>query len=292
MRWIRASDGLVQKEPGASSTANGDLVDWPQGERDSYVFTNVNTVINAWSYKALADMAQIAAALGKTEDAATWGAAAERLRGAINANLFENGRYKDGLTTIARLRPRVGVRRGHGRRRPGAARPGHAVHRRPRHGLLGLLRELPDRRALRRRPRRRRRAPDDGHRAAQLAAHHRAGRGLADGGVGPGAEVQHHVLAPVVGLARVPRVPRRARDRGARAGLQALQRQAAAGRAHPRRGHDADRARDGGRGVRDRGRRPRPRGQGAGATARRWSRSRARPWRSGRAAICSPPARA
>jgi alpha-L-rhamnosidase len=99
MRWIRASDGLVQKEPGASSTANGDLVDWPQGERDGYVFTNVNTVINAWSYKALADMAQIAAALGKAEDAATWGVAAERLRGAINANLFENGRYKDGLTT-------------------------------------------------------------------------------------------------------------------------------------------------------------------------------------------------
>ena len=35
MRWIRASNGLVQKEPGASSTANGDLVDWPQGERDN-----------------------------------------------------------------------------------------------------------------------------------------------------------------------------------------------------------------------------------------------------------------
>jgi alpha-L-rhamnosidase len=100
-RWIRASDGLVQKEPGASSTANGDLVDWPQGERDGYVFTNVNTVINAWSYKALADMAEIAAALGRTDDAATWSAAAERLRGAINANLYDpvSGRYKDGLTT-------------------------------------------------------------------------------------------------------------------------------------------------------------------------------------------------
>ena len=99
MRWVRASDGLVQKEPGNSSQGNGDLVDWPAGERDGYVFTNVNTVINAWSYKALADMAQIAAALGKAEDAATWSAAASRLKNAINANLFENGRYKDGLTT-------------------------------------------------------------------------------------------------------------------------------------------------------------------------------------------------
>ncbi|MBE2316045.1 family 78 glycoside hydrolase catalytic domain [Solirubrobacter sp. CPCC 204708] len=98
MRWIRASDGLVQKEPGNSSQANGDLVDWPQGERDGYVFSNVNTVINAWSYKALADMAQIAAALDKTEDAATWSAAATRLKAAINTHLFENGRYKDGLT--------------------------------------------------------------------------------------------------------------------------------------------------------------------------------------------------
>ncbi|MDA0184759.1 family 78 glycoside hydrolase catalytic domain [Solirubrobacter phytolaccae] len=100
-RWIRSSDGLVHKEPGASSTANGDLVDWPQGERDDYVFSNVNTVINAWSYKALADMAKIAAALGKGEDATTWTAAAERLRNAINANLYDPvaGRYKDGLTT-------------------------------------------------------------------------------------------------------------------------------------------------------------------------------------------------
>ena len=89
-RWIRRlrrprpeGAGRELDTPTATSSTG------PQGERDGYVFTNVNTVINAWSYKALADMAQIAAALGKTEDAATWGAAAERLRGAINANLFD-----------------------------------------------------------------------------------------------------------------------------------------------------------------------------------------------------------
>ncbi len=243
-RWIRASDGLVQKEPGASSTANGDLVDWPQGERDGYVFTN-----GEHGHQRL-----VLHGAGR-HDADRRGAGQDRGRGhvgrgrrrgyasAINANLFENGRYKDGLTTSHASVHALGVRRGDGRRGPGAARTGHAVHRRSRHGLLGLLRELPDRRALRRRQRCRRSALCSRAPASVVAAHHRAGRGLADGGVGPGAEVQHDVLAPVVGLAGVPRVPRRARDRGARTGLQAVQRQAAAGRADPRRGDDADRTR-------------------------------------------------
>ena len=91
----------MEKAPGASSSPNGDLVDWPTGERDGYVFSNVNTVINAWSYRALADMAELAAALGNAEDAATWGAAAERLKNAINEKLYDPvaGNYKDGLTT-------------------------------------------------------------------------------------------------------------------------------------------------------------------------------------------------
>ena len=99
-KYLR-SDGLVEKPPGSSSQANADLVDWPDAERDGYVFTTVNTVINAWSYRAFADMAELAAALGDDEDAATWNATAVKLRAAINEKLWDPvaGNYKDGLTT-------------------------------------------------------------------------------------------------------------------------------------------------------------------------------------------------
>jgi alpha-L-rhamnosidase len=94
-------DGLVEKDPGSSSQANADLVDWPAGERDGYVFTTVNTVINAWSYRAFADMADLAAALGNDADAAQYRGIADRMRDAINEKLFDAaaGAYNDGLTT-------------------------------------------------------------------------------------------------------------------------------------------------------------------------------------------------
>jgi alpha-L-rhamnosidase len=88
--------GLVQE----TDTSN-DLVDWPAGERDGYVFTTINTVENEWAYRSFADMAALAASLGRIADADAYGAIAERLRAAINANLWDpaTGAYRDGLTT-------------------------------------------------------------------------------------------------------------------------------------------------------------------------------------------------
>lgn len=83
-----------------------DLVDWPPasftagtyGERDGYEFMAINTVVNAFHYRALVLMGRIAEVLGKAADAQRFRAAAERVWQAINARLFDPTRkiYLDG----------------------------------------------------------------------------------------------------------------------------------------------------------------------------------------------------
>lgn len=94
-------DGLVHKKPGASSQDLGDLVDWPASNRDGYVFTEVNTVVNACQYAAFTAMADIAAVLGKAADAATWRKRADTLADAMRRTLLDaaNGRFVDGAGT-------------------------------------------------------------------------------------------------------------------------------------------------------------------------------------------------
>ena len=100
--WLEASSGLVRKDTGsngASSCNDCDIVDWPAGERDGYVFRPYNTVINAISYRSYRDMAAIATALGKGADAAGFTAKADRLQAAMNERLWDSakGAYRDGL---------------------------------------------------------------------------------------------------------------------------------------------------------------------------------------------------
>jgi hypothetical protein len=100
--WLESDTHLVRKNSGSNgcnSTTDCDIVDWPQSQRDGYVFQPYNTVVNALSYRAYRDMAEIATALGKSDDAATYSARADALRAAINARLYsaENGRYDDGM---------------------------------------------------------------------------------------------------------------------------------------------------------------------------------------------------
>lgn len=100
--WFENETQLIRKTTGANgcnSTTNCDIVDWPQSQRDGFVFGQYNTVVNALSYRAYRDMAAIATAIGETLDAETYDARAESLRTAINSRLYsvENGRYDDGL---------------------------------------------------------------------------------------------------------------------------------------------------------------------------------------------------
>jgi len=92
-------DGLL-----ASSEAQigrGDLVDWPGGERDGYVFTKANTVVNAFHLRALAEMAELARALHQDAEAADYTARETAARAAFQAKLFDpaRGLYRDGEGT-------------------------------------------------------------------------------------------------------------------------------------------------------------------------------------------------
>ncbi|WP_435771480.1 family 78 glycoside hydrolase catalytic domain [Nocardioides sp. SYSU DS0651] len=100
--WVEESTGLIRKDfrsNGCNSQTDCDIVDWPGSERDGYVFRPYNTVINAISYRSFMDMAAIATALGRSADAASYTATAERLRDAMNRLLWDDakGAYRDGL---------------------------------------------------------------------------------------------------------------------------------------------------------------------------------------------------
>ncbi|MEC3880488.1 alpha-L-rhamnosidase C-terminal domain-containing protein [Parapedobacter sp. 10938] len=87
-----------------------DIVDWPHtggfgmvgnGETDGFVFTEYNAVVNAFHYKALCDMAELAEALGREADAAAFAEKAEETYRAFQSLLWDNrsGTYRDGLDT-------------------------------------------------------------------------------------------------------------------------------------------------------------------------------------------------
>lgn len=75
-----------------------DIVDWPAGERDGYDMKPVNAVVNAFHYRALVDMAEIAAALGKARDAEAYREKAKNVYEAFNRVFFDpaTGLYGDG----------------------------------------------------------------------------------------------------------------------------------------------------------------------------------------------------
>ncbi|BDR55198.1 hypothetical protein KIMH_13090 [Bombiscardovia apis] len=106
-RYIDPESGLLVKDPGQSSSFDGDIVDWPEAERDGFVFGRVNTVINCLASQAYADMAQIARALGHDGDARLFGTRSQAMRSSIHARLYdpEAGAYYDGLDTGSKGAP-------------------------------------------------------------------------------------------------------------------------------------------------------------------------------------------
>ena len=89
-----------------------DVVDWPQsgvlgvgkespGEADAFVFTDYNTVANAYHYEALKMMSLIADVLGKTADRDAYLKQAEYVRQQFNKLLLDKkkGYYNDGIDT-------------------------------------------------------------------------------------------------------------------------------------------------------------------------------------------------
>lgn len=96
MRRCRDS-GLVHSNQKQISW--NDIVDWPQSERDGYVRTEVNTVVNAFHLAAVKKMAELAAAIGADADAQHYNKHAEHAGEVFQEYLFdaEVGLFRDGL---------------------------------------------------------------------------------------------------------------------------------------------------------------------------------------------------
>ncbi|NLE38892.1 MAG: alpha-L-rhamnosidase, partial [Pirellulaceae bacterium] len=75
-----------------------DVVDWPAGERDGFDFREVNAVVNAFYYRTLVEMADLAGAIGRDGDAADYRRRADMVRTAFNRVFFDSRRgvYVDG----------------------------------------------------------------------------------------------------------------------------------------------------------------------------------------------------
>jgi len=92
-------DGLVRSYP--RHIKRGDIVDWPKGERDGYVFTEYNTVVNAFHLRALRLMADLARAVGRRGEAAEFAARQAKVHRAFQDKFFDEkkGLYRDGAST-------------------------------------------------------------------------------------------------------------------------------------------------------------------------------------------------
>lgn len=92
-------DGLIASGP--EQIKKGDIVDWPKGERDGFVFTSANAVVNAFHVRALQMMAEMAGAVGRNEEAAEYAAMAATAHQAFQDVFFDpaKGAYRDGEGT-------------------------------------------------------------------------------------------------------------------------------------------------------------------------------------------------
>ncbi len=93
----RTEDGLFI---GFEGYPNRDIIDWPGEERDGYdMAPDVKTVVTAFHFRALQLLEKMAAHLGRTDEAARFGALAQQTFATVNARLWDEARgcYRDGL---------------------------------------------------------------------------------------------------------------------------------------------------------------------------------------------------
>lgn len=92
-------DGLVHST--AQHLKKGDIVDWPKTERDGFVFTTTNVVVNAFHVHTLRLMGELAAAIGKPEESAAYFATHAETLATFNDTFLadDRGVYRDGVGT-------------------------------------------------------------------------------------------------------------------------------------------------------------------------------------------------
>lgn len=118
---LRETNGLISTKTGKQTKqlmqsihhqgdSLRDIVDWPHtggfgmvgnGETDGFVFTDYNAVVNAFHYKALSDMAELAKALGHEADTELFRKRATETNAAFQSLLWDGRRgvYRDGIDT-------------------------------------------------------------------------------------------------------------------------------------------------------------------------------------------------
>jgi hypothetical protein len=93
------ADGLLVSND--KQQKRDDIVDWPTTERDGYVFTPVNTVVNAFHLRALQLMSELAIAARKPDDAKSYQQQFQKTLAAFQEKLIDpqTGIFKDGEST-------------------------------------------------------------------------------------------------------------------------------------------------------------------------------------------------
>lgn len=93
------ADGLVTSN--AKQIGHDDIVDWPVGERDGFVFTATNSVVNAFHLAALGQMKNLAEAVGNRRDATDFGERYARELAIYQKSMFDPARsvFRDGVGT-------------------------------------------------------------------------------------------------------------------------------------------------------------------------------------------------
>ena len=78
-----------------------DIVDWPMAERDGFVMTNSNSVVDAFHCRNLVEMGDIAEAIGKTGDAERYRKEAAAAKARFVADYFDadSGLFRDAVET-------------------------------------------------------------------------------------------------------------------------------------------------------------------------------------------------
>ena len=101
-QYARPADGLLltggERQKGCVIPDGGDIVDWPPAERDGFDMRPVNGVINAFHYRNLVELSQMAAALGKSDESRRFLEKSREVRDAYR-NVFlnpETGLFVDG----------------------------------------------------------------------------------------------------------------------------------------------------------------------------------------------------
>lgn len=103
--WAATGNGLMKSFPSFPQYTNSDLIDWPPADRDGFVLREgrhrnwTNSVDNAFYFRSLQIMADVAAVLGRTNDASAFKASAQQVYAAYNSIFWNHASkcYVDGV---------------------------------------------------------------------------------------------------------------------------------------------------------------------------------------------------